>query len=86
MPIVKQKKTTIYIPYYNLVFKNDMVELSGRGIIVEDVIFENGVIKFKPFYENQYYSGYMFNFSFIKRPFLNWIKYILVLITKRYIK
>lgn len=85
----------IEIPYYCLVFKNDLIETTGCQ--------ENKILPVWRFgYSSDNISGtryYIFGidkygvnansiteYYLFKRPFKNWIKYLLVLITKRYVK
>jgi hypothetical protein len=91
-------KGIVYIPYYQLVFKNDLIQYSDniKSVISASYNFEwskdsihLNIEYFKPDIVNKYDTSnkiYSPNFYLYKRPFINWIKYFFVLLTKRYIK
>lgn len=109
MPVIKIKEdhpkkiVYLYIPYYNMVFRGDVIKTGNDSIrIVKSVRFSSyagkssySIVYFtednltfdRPDYTADYNSTiHHTNFYFIKRPFINWVKYILVLITGSYVK
>jgi len=92
MPIIKVtdyngNKSMVDIGFYNLVFKNDLVKIGSR---VEEVKRANysevyGMVSISCYTQQGYAEErYGQTFYLYKRPLKNWIKYLIVRITKRY--
>jgi hypothetical protein len=92
MPLIKsriQGQGLIEIPYFLLVFKGDIIKIGDTVQCVEkfdaylDFHFKEVSIFIKT-YGYQQLNRPFHNYYLLKRPLMNWFKYLRVLITKRY--
>lgn len=96
MPVVKIKnhkgdRVSVEVGYHNLLFKNDLVDIDNVNGIEEVKTARysegSGRVEIEVFCpKGQSGSRYGNIFHLRKRPFKNWIKYILVILTKKYHK
>lgn len=91
MPKVKhQQDGYLYVPYYKLVFKNDLVKLNEKQVVIIKKFYfyktGNSTATSIRFFEMEGQNDAAYDCHLLyRRPFLNWLKYFWVLITKRYI-